>query len=199
MNAQECKLPKAALTVVLALLACAQAAAEGPQAGQPAAQPQGGQAAAQPQAGQPPAQLQRNIHDIRLIVDRERAQLEGGLRGNGGQLIVESRDAPSIGAMREQLAQSLERLENRCFGIDVNVTDGNAILICGNNNGTAESANVTTSARTTVIVAPPPGAAAGQPEPVRSEPGRSDQPASGAPASSRPGSGEPAKSTGVQP
>lgn len=191
MNAQECKLPRAALAVVLTLLACARAAAEEPQAGQAAAPPRTSQAAAPPQAGQAAAQLQRNIHDIRLIIDRERGQLDGALRGNAGQLIVESRDAPSIGRMREQLAQSLERLENRCFGIDVNVTDGNAILICGNNNGTADSANVTTSAHTTVVVAPPPSPAA-QPEPGRSGQPASGQPSAGQPAASQPPAGQPA-------
>jgi hypothetical protein len=111
------------------------------------------------QAAQQAAQLQRNIHDIRRIVDSERAQLDGALRGNAGPLVIGSRDAPGIGTMREQLVQSLERLENRCFGIDVTVNDGNAILICGNNNGAAESANVTNAANTTVVLASPSGPA----------------------------------------
>src|SRR5690606_28429095 len=124
-------------------------------------------------------QLQRNIHDIRRIVDGERAQLDGALRASAGPLVVDSRDAPGIGTLREQLSRSPERLENRCFGIDVTVNDGNAILICGNNNGEAESANVTNSASTTVVVAPPPLARAAPPS--SGGPGESERPLDAAP------------------
>jgi hypothetical protein len=116
-------------------------------------EPRADEAAAQ--AAERAAQLQRNLHDMRLVIDRERAQQDGALRVNAAPLVIDSRDAPGIGRMREQLAQSLERLESRCFGIDVNVQDGNAILICGSNNGTAEGSNVTSSAQTTVVVPPP--------------------------------------------
>jgi hypothetical protein len=127
------------LAVALTLAAAARAAAQEPAAEQQAS-----------------AALQRNIHDIRAVLERERAQAEANKRANWSGLIVESRDAPSIGRMREQLAQQLEHLESRCFGIDVEVNEGNAMVICGNNNGEASNANVTNDARTTVVVAPPP-------------------------------------------
>jgi hypothetical protein len=123
-------------------------------------------AAEAPSARQEPAQLQRNIHDIRAVLERERAHLEANKRMNAPGLVIESRDSPGIGAMREQLARSLERLENRCFGIDMNVQDGNAILICGNNNGEAQNANVTSAAHTTIVVAPPPSPAQPAPTPA---------------------------------
>src|SRR5687767_1813897 len=77
--------------------------------------------AQEPSEQEASAQLQRNIHDIRAVLERERAQIEANKRMHSPGLVVESRDSPGIGAMREQLARQLERLENRCFGIDMNV------------------------------------------------------------------------------
>lgn len=128
-------------------------------------------AADEPNEQQVAAQLQRNIHDIRAVLERERAQNEANKRANVRPLVIESIDSPGIGLMREQIAQSFERLENRCFGIDVEVQGGNALVICGNNNGQAENSNVTTDARATVVVVPPPSAeqAASTPAPVKAE------------------------------
>lgn len=128
-----------------------------------------GAAADEPSAQQAAAQLQRNIHDIRAVLERERAQSEANKRANVRPLVIESRDSPGIGLMREQLAQKLEHLESRCFGIDVNVQEGNAMVICGNNNGRAENSNVTTDARTTVVVAPPPSPEHAAPAPAEAE------------------------------
>lgn len=124
-------------------------------------------AAAEPSEAEASAQLQRNIHNIRAVLESERAQIEANKRMSSPGLVVESRDAPGIGLMREQLAQKLEHIESRCFGIDVEVHEGNAMVICGNNNGEAENSNVTTDARTTVVVVPPPSPE--QPEPVKAE------------------------------
>lgn len=134
MNTRQLRMSRAVLAATMALIT--------------GSRPWGAEPAPQPE----PAQLQRNIHDIRVVLDRERAHVEGAARINAMPLVVESSDAPSLGAMREQLARSLERLENRCFGIDMNVKDGNAILICGNNNGAAENANVTSATQTTVVL-----------------------------------------------
>jgi|SRR5688572_26771058 hypothetical protein len=122
-------------------------------------------AADEPSEQQAAAQLQRNIHDIRAILERERAQSDANRRANVRPLVIESRDSPGIGLMREQIAQSFERLENRCFGIDVEVQEGNAMVICGNNHGQAENSNVTTDARATVVIVPPTSAE--QPAPAR--------------------------------
>jgi hypothetical protein len=106
------------------------------------------------QEGQELAQLQRNVHEMRLIVESERAQRKATRRGNAGPLIIDTRDAPGIGTMRAELSQSLERLASRCFGNEIDADGGNVILICGNNAGTAESSIVTNSAYTTVVVPP---------------------------------------------
>jgi C4-dicarboxylate-specific signal transduction histidine kinase len=140
MNTRERLAPWALLALAATLVAGSCASADEPtQEAQKAAQ-----------------QLQRNLHDIRAALDREASQLEGVARASAARLVVDPKDSPGIGAMREQLTQSLEHLESRCLGIDVNVKDGNAVLICGNNNGTAESANVTTTTRTTIAVPSPP-------------------------------------------
>jgi hypothetical protein len=126
--------------------------------------------AQEPSEQQAAAELQRNIHNLRAVLERDRAQLEANKRMNSPGLVVESRDSPGIGLMREQLAQKLEHLESRCFGIDVNVQEGNAMVICGNNTGEAQNANVTTDARTTVVVVPPgPEQSTPAPEPVKEE------------------------------
>lgn len=137
MNAHERMACKAALAVAMVFLEGSQAAAD------------------EPQSAEEAAQLQRNIHDMRRIFDGERAQLDGALRGNSGGIVVDSRDAPGIGTLREQLARSLERLESRCFGIDVEVNEGNAVVICGSNYGRTDNSNITNLTPTTVVVVPP--------------------------------------------
>jgi hypothetical protein len=102
-----------------------------------------------------PAQLQRNLHEMRAVIERERAQQDATARANTTQLRADSLDAPGIGTMRAQLTQSLQHLENRCFGIDMNVKDGNAILICGNNNGSADNSTVKSTSQTTVLLPQP--------------------------------------------
>ncbi|HYM35420.1 MAG TPA: hypothetical protein VET48_08495 [Steroidobacteraceae bacterium] len=108
------------------------------------------------------AQLQRNLHEMRAAMERERAQQDNAARASTPALRVDSVDAPGIGTMRQQLTQSLQHLENRCLGVDVNVKDGNAILICGSNNGTAD--NSTAKNTQTTVVLPQPVA---QPAPAQ--------------------------------
>jgi hypothetical protein len=110
------------------------------------------------QEAQELAQLQRNVHEMRLIFESDRAQRKAARRGNAGPLIIDTRDAPGIGTMRAELSQSLDRLASRCFGNEIDADGGNVILICGNNAGTAESSNDTNSAYTTVVVPPSPSA-----------------------------------------
>jgi hypothetical protein len=68
-------------------------------------------------------------------------------------------DMPGIGAMREQLSRQFERLEDRCFGMDAKVNGGNLIVICGDNAGRAENANIGSGNSSTTLVVPPPPAA----------------------------------------
>jgi hypothetical protein len=148
MTLQHTKLRTTLLAIAVSILATAPAAADEA----PAVEQVPGQEA------EDLALLQRNLHEMRVIVDSDRAQRKAMRRGNAGSLIIDTRDAPGIGTMRAELSQSLERLANRCFGNEIDAGGGNVILICGNNAGTAESSNVTNSAYTTVVVPPAPSA-----------------------------------------
>lgn len=109
------------------------------------------------------AQLRRNLHQLRVIMEQESAQANAVARGNAGTLHIAPSDAPSLGAMREQLADSMERLEDRCFGLEAKAENGNVIVICGDNSGSAENTNVRNSADTTLVL-PPLAAAAPTPD-----------------------------------
>lgn len=99
-------------------------------------------------------QLRRNVRQMRQIIEQESAQAAAMARGNTAGLHVNAADSPSLGALREQLARSMERLEDRCFGLEAKADNGNVIVICGDNSGTAENANVRNSADTTLVLPP---------------------------------------------
>lgn len=99
-------------------------------------------------------QLRRNLRQMRQIVEQESAQAAALARGSTAGIIVNPSDSPSLGVLREQLARSMERLEDRCFGLEAKADNGNVIVICGDNAGTAENANVRNSADTTVVLPP---------------------------------------------
>lgn len=99
-------------------------------------------------------QLRRNLRQMRQIIEQESAQAAAQARGSTQGIIVNPSDSPSLGVLREQLARSMERLEDRCFGLEAKAENGNVIVICGDNAGTAENANVRNSADTTVVLPP---------------------------------------------
>lgn len=103
-------------------------------------------------------QLRRTIRQMRTLFEQEDAQAQAMARGNTQSLQLASMDMPTIGAMREQLSRQFERLEDRCFGMDAKVNGGNLIVICGDNAGSAENANIGSGNRSTTIVVPPPPA-----------------------------------------
>jgi hypothetical protein len=105
-------------------------------------------------------QLRQTLRQMRALFEQEDAQAQAMARANTQSVSIASADVPSIGLMREQLSRQLERLEERCFGMDAKVNGGNLIVICGDNAGTAENANIGGGNNTTVIVppAPPPQA-----------------------------------------
>jgi len=103
-------------------------------------------------------QLRRTLRQMRTLFEQEDAQAEAIARGNTQSLQLASTDMPSIGAMREQLTRQFERLEDRCFGMDAKVNGGNLIVICGDNAGRAENANIGSGNNSTTIVVPPPSA-----------------------------------------
>jgi len=109
-------------------------------------------------------QLRRNLHQMRQIIEQEAAQSAANARNSTGPIYVNTADSPSLGALREQLARSMERLEDRCFGLEAKAENGNVIVICGDNAGTAENANIRNSADTTVVLPqqPTPSSAASE-------------------------------------
>lgn len=101
-------------------------------------------------------QLRRNLRQMRQIIEQESAQAAAQARGNTAGIYINPADSPSLGVLREQLARSMERLEDRCFGLEAKADNGNVIVICGDNAGTAQNANVRSSADTTVVLPPAP-------------------------------------------
>lgn len=127
-------------------------------------------------------QLRRNLRQMRELFERDKSQSEAAARGNTGGIYVNPSDAPSVGMMREQLARSMERLENRCFGIEAKAQNGNVILICGDNSGTADNQIIRSSEDTTIVLPPPaaqptapadPAAPGTEPAPPPAEEGKS--------------------------
>jgi len=89
-----------------------------------------------------PAELHQNVHDLRILMEQSNAQAEFSARKAViGLYAGGSENAPGISEMRKIINQSLQQLESRmpCLGAEVNVTDGQAILICGDNNGQASN------------------------------------------------------------
>jgi hypothetical protein len=130
---------------------------------EPATQPVANAVAEAPAAAEPSAaaaeeeaqlQLRQTLRQMRTLFEQEDAQTEAMARGYT-QSLQASSDMPGLGAMREQLSRQLERLEERCFGMDAKVNGGNLIVICGDNAGTAENANINSGNRSTTVIVPP--------------------------------------------
>ncbi len=169
------KLP---IIIALALAAVAAGAADGPQGGSAdivvtATPVDPARLAEQEQ------QLRRNLRQMREMFERDKANSDAASRGNTSGIYVNPADSPSVGMMREQLARSMERLENRCFGIEAKATNGNVIMICGDNSGTADNEIIRSSADTTIVL-PPSNPATPTPDPAI--PPASPPPAEGAAA-----------------
>ncbi len=106
------------------------------------------------------AELHQNIHDMRILMEQSNAQAEYesrkaviGLYAGG------SKNAPGISEMRKTINQSFQHLETRmpCLGAEVNVSDGGqAILICGDNNGLATNDKQENTNETKIVLPPLP-------------------------------------------
>jgi hypothetical protein len=106
------------------------------------------------------AELHQNIHDMRILMEQSNAQAEYesrkaviGLYAGG------SKNAPGISEMRKTINQSFQQLETRmpCLGAEVNVSDGGqAILICGDNNGRASNDKQENTNETKIVLPPLP-------------------------------------------
>ena len=96
-------------------------------------------------------QMHQRVHDMRVLMEDSNAQAEnkargaviglftGGAEGSAGG----GGDVQSISEMRNEMNQSFERIENMfpCLGANINVEEGQAILICGDNQGYAANDN----------------------------------------------------------
>jgi hypothetical protein len=111
------------------------------------------------------ATLRQTLRQMRTIYEQEDAQVEAAARAYTQSVQTYSVDNPGIGAMREQFARQFERLEDRCFGMDAKVNGGNLIVICGDNAGSAENANIGGGNHNTTVIVPPPPPAAPAPQP----------------------------------
>jgi len=123
--------------------------------------------------------LRRNLRQMREMFERDKANSDTAARGNTSGIYVNPADSPSVGMMREQLARSMERLENRCFGIEAKAVNGNVIMICGNNSGTADNEIIRSSADTTIVLPPQPATPAPGADPVAPPAGQAPPPAEG--------------------
>lgn len=98
-------------------------------------------------------QLRENVHNMRVRMEQANAEAEakarsalialyagGSASGSGGG---SSGDVQSISQMRQEINQSFERTENMfpCLGANIDVEDGQAILICGDNSGYVNNEN----------------------------------------------------------
>ena len=99
------------------------------------------------------AQLRRNLNQMRRVLEQENAQADAVARGSTGGIRVNPSDSPSLGTMREQLATQMERLEDRCFGLEAKAENGNVIVICGDNAGRADNTNIRSN--DTILALPP--------------------------------------------
>lgn len=98
------------------------------------------------------AQLHQNVHDMRILMEQSSAEADARARGAviglftggaGADPAVASTEIMSISQMRQEMNQSFERIENMfpCLGANIDVEDGQAILICGDNSGYAGNDN----------------------------------------------------------
>lgn len=96
--------------------------------------------------------LHQGVHDMRILMEQSDAEADAKARGSviglftggaGSDPAVASTEVMSISQMRQEMNQSFERVENMfpCLGANIDVDDGQAILICGDNVGTANNDN----------------------------------------------------------
>ncbi len=97
-------------------------------------------------------QMHRNVNQMRILMEQSNAQAENKARsaviglfagGSPGSAGSGTGDVQSISQMRNELNQSFDRIENMfpCLGANIDVEDGQAILICGDNQGSAKNDN----------------------------------------------------------
>ena len=104
----------------------------------------GGQGKAQ----NPDKALLQRMYEMRMRIERDRAQRDNAARAGGPRLVTQTSghrvDSPTVSALRVQTNNQLARFEQqfRCLDVDVENNGGNTVVICGNNSGDVTGTNV---------------------------------------------------------
>jgi len=108
-----------------------------------------GQAETGTKADQHPDQvLLQRMYEMRMRIDRDRAQKENEARAGAPRLVTQTSghrvDSPTVSALRVQTNNQLARFEQqfRCLDVDVDNNGGNTVVICGDNSGDVTGTNV---------------------------------------------------------
>lgn len=100
--------------------------------------------AASADASSDQAQLHQNVHDLRIAIERSEADARAKAQNSTIGLFLDSEEMSSIPQMRREMAEAYRQMvEVRppCMGAEVEVNEGQAILICGDNTGLVENEN----------------------------------------------------------
>lgn len=96
----------------------------------------------------PEKTLLQRMYEVRMRIERDRAQKENAARTGAPRLITQTSgqrvDSPTVSALRVQTNNQLARFEQqfRCLDVDVDNNGGNTVVICGDNSGDVSGTNV---------------------------------------------------------
>jgi hypothetical protein len=102
----------------------------------------------QAQRPNPDKALLQRMYEMRVRIDRDRAQKDNEARAGAPRLVTQTSghrvDSPTVSALRVQTNNQLARFEQqfRCLDVDVENNGGNTVVICGNNSGDVNGTNV---------------------------------------------------------
>jgi hypothetical protein len=106
-----------------------------------------GVAETRPSAQDPDRALLQRVYEMRMRLERERAERDNEARANT-RLVTQSAgarvDSPTVSGLRSQTNNQLARYEQqfRCLDVDVDNNGGNTVVICGDNSGDVTGTNV---------------------------------------------------------
>lgn len=102
----------------------------------------------QSRAQDPDKVLLQRMYEMRMRIERDRAQRDNEARAGAPRLVTQTSgqhvDSPTVSALRVQTNNQLARFEQqfRCLDVDVDNNGGNTVVICGNNSGDVTGTNV---------------------------------------------------------
>ncbi len=107
-----------------------------------------GQAETGAQSGNPDNALLQRMYEMRIRLERDRAQKDNEARAGAPRLVTQTAgqhvDSPTVSALRVQTNNELAHFEQqfRCLDVDVDNNGGNTVVICGDNSGDVTGTNV---------------------------------------------------------